>query len=170
MRRPDVGLDGAAFATGVRARGGRVVATGGCFDLLHVGHLSLLQNARKLGDSLVVCLNSDASVERLKGRGRPIVPQRERAAMLRELRCVDAVTIFDEDTPAEALAAVRPDVYVKGGDYDHASLPERALVESWGGIVVIAPYVEGRSTTSIAAAAMNVGAAVAHPGIRPRAG
>jgi rfaE bifunctional protein nucleotidyltransferase chain/domain len=132
-----------------RAAGGRVVATGGCFDILHAGHVSLLRRARELGDALVVCLNSDDSVRRLKGSGRPYTSAKDRAAILEALACVDAVAVFEEDTPAELLGRIRPDVWVKGGDYDPRSLPEAPLVEGWGGRVEIVPYVAGRSTTRI---------------------
>jgi D-beta-D-heptose 7-phosphate kinase/D-beta-D-heptose 1-phosphate adenosyltransferase len=132
-----------------RAAGGTVVATGGCFDILHAGHVSLLARARELGDCLVVCLNSDRSVRRLKGRDRPYVSAEDRTAILEALECVDGVAVFEEDTPAELLARVRPDVWVKGGDYDARELPETRLVESWGGRVAIVPYVAGRSTTRI---------------------
>ena len=133
----------------VRARGGTVVATGGCFDLLHTGHVLTLEAARGLGDCLVVCLNSDASVRRLKGSRRPLVPETDRAAVLRALECVDAVTVFDEDTPAQALERLRPDVFAKGGDYRVDELPERAVLERWGGRAVVLPYVQGRSTTRL---------------------
>jgi D-beta-D-heptose 7-phosphate kinase/D-beta-D-heptose 1-phosphate adenosyltransferase len=133
----------------VRARGGRVVATGGCFDLLHVGHLALLRGARALGDCLVVLMNSDASVRRLKGAGRPLTPQAERAELLEALNCVDGVVVFDEETPAAALERLRPDIWVKGGDYAAAELPEARLLEQWGGRVEILPYLEGRSTTRV---------------------
>ncbi len=133
----------------VRARGGRVVATGGCFDLLHAGHVATLEAARALGDCLVVCLNSDASVRRLKGPSRPLQTQADRAAMLGALRCVDAVTVFDEDTPEQVLRTVRPDVWVKGGDYAGADLPEAAVLAEWGGAVVTVPYLTGRSTTEL---------------------
>lgn len=138
-----------ALAERVRARGGRVVATGGCFDILHVGHVSMLAEARRLGDCLIVCLNGDASVARLKGPNRPIVPASERAAMLSALRSVDAVLVFDEDTPEQALERLRPDVFVKGGDYAIHELPEAVVVERHGGQVVTVPYVTGRSTTSL---------------------
>jgi rfaE bifunctional protein nucleotidyltransferase chain/domain len=131
----------------VRARGGTVVATGGCFDLLHTGHVNLLAQARRLGDCLVVCLNDDASVARLKGPERPVVPAADRAAVLASLASVDGVVLFGEDTPEEALRALRPDVWVKGGDYRVADMPEAKLVETWGGRTVLLPYVEGRSTT-----------------------
>ena len=140
----------------VRARGGTVAATGGCFDLLHAGHVSTLEAARELGDCLVVCLNSDASVRRLKGPDRPLVPQEDRAAVVAALGCVDAVVVFDEDTPETVLASFQPEVWVKGGDYDAAELPELGLIESWGGRTVILPFLPGRSTTGL------IGAAVAN--------
>ena len=128
---------------------GTVVATGGCFDVVHAGHVASLQAARRLGDRLVVLLNSDASVRRLKGPQRPVHPVQDRVAVLESLECVDAVVVFDEDTPAEALASLRPDVWAKGGDYAAATMPEAGLVESWGGRVVLLPYLQGRSTTRI---------------------
>jgi D-beta-D-heptose 7-phosphate kinase/D-beta-D-heptose 1-phosphate adenosyltransferase len=133
----------------VRARAGTVVATGGCFDLLHPGHVATLEAARALGDCLVVCLNSDTSVRRLKGPDRPLVPEEDRAAVLRGLASVDAVVTFDEETPLPLLAALRPDVWAKGGDYTLEALPEAELVASWGGQAVVLPYVEGRSTTRL---------------------
>jgi rfaE bifunctional protein nucleotidyltransferase chain/domain/rfaE bifunctional protein kinase chain/domain len=136
---------------GMRATGGTVVATGGCFDLLHVGHLATLQAARKLGDCLIVCLNSDASVCGLKGPDRPLTSQVDRARLLAALDCVDAVVIFDEPTPEAVLTLIRPDVWVKGGDYTDP--PEAELVRRWGGQSVIVPYVDGRSTTRTIAAA-----------------
>ena len=136
------------LAAQVRARGGKVVGAGGCFDLLHAGHLSLLAQARRLGDVLVVCINSDGSVRRLKGEDRPVVGERERAALLEALDCVDSVLVFDEDTPARVLSEFRPDVWVKGGDYGGQRIAEADLVESWGGEVVVVPYLDGHSTTS----------------------
>jgi D-beta-D-heptose 7-phosphate kinase/D-beta-D-heptose 1-phosphate adenosyltransferase len=133
----------------VRARGGCVVATGGCFDLLHPGHVHTLQAARGLGDCLVVLVNGDASVRRLKGDGRPVVSERERAAVLMALACVDAVEIFSEDTPATAMQRLRPDVWVKGGDYAVRPLPEAAVLERWGGRVVVVPTLGSHSTTRI---------------------
>jgi D-beta-D-heptose 7-phosphate kinase/D-beta-D-heptose 1-phosphate adenosyltransferase len=133
----------------VRAREGTVVATGGCFDLLHPGHVATLRAARALGDCLLVCLNSDRSVRRLKGPSRPIVAEDDRSAVLSALGCVDAVVVFDEDTPAEILRALRPDVWVKGGDYAAADLPEAAVLAEWGGRAVVLPFVEGRSTTRL---------------------
>jgi rfaE bifunctional protein nucleotidyltransferase chain/domain/rfaE bifunctional protein kinase chain/domain len=141
------------IAARVRRRGGRLVATGGCFDLLHPGHLSLLRQARALGEGLVVCLNSDESVRRLKGPSRPIVPAAGRIALLEALEPVDAVAVFDEDTPAELLAQLRPDIWVKGGDYTVADLPEAPLISRYGGQTVIIPLVEGYSTSRLVAAA-----------------
>jgi len=130
-----------------RAAGGTVVATGGCFDLLHAGHVRVLQQARALGDCLIVLLNSDDSVRRLKGPERPLVPATDRAAVLLALGCVDAVVVFEEDTPIDALAEIRPDIWAKGGDYAVADLPEAPAVSAWGGQAVVLPYLTGRSTT-----------------------
>jgi rfaE bifunctional protein nucleotidyltransferase chain/domain/rfaE bifunctional protein kinase chain/domain len=138
-----------ALVRAVRVRGGTVVTTGGCFDLLHAGHVRLMEAARRLGDCLVLCLNSDASVRRLKGPGRPVVGQEDRAGVLLALAAVDAVVIFDEDTPATVLDRLRPDIFAKGGDYSADALPETAVLAGWGGQTVILPYIEGRSTTRI---------------------
>jgi rfaE bifunctional protein nucleotidyltransferase chain/domain len=132
-----------------RQLGWKVVFTNGCFDLLHVGHLRLLEVAREHGDLLVVAVNSDASVARLKGPTRPIVPEVDRAAMLCGLEPVDFVTVFDEDTPLAAVVALRPDVLVKGGDYRRADIVGAREVEGWGGEVVVVPTVAGRSTTGL---------------------
>ena len=137
-----------------RERGATVVATGGCFDLLHAGHARTLAAARRLaGDDgvLVVCLNSDASVRRLKGPDRPVVAEADRAEMLRALAAVDAVEVFDEDDPRTVLERLRPDVWVKGGDYATDELPETPLVRGWGGEVVAVPYHAGRSSTRLLA-------------------
>jgi rfaE bifunctional protein nucleotidyltransferase chain/domain len=133
----------------VRTQGGTVVATGGCFDLLHAGHVATLRAARSLGDCLVVCLNSDRSVRRLKGADRPLVAEADRAAVLAALGCVDAVVVFDEPTPEAVLDRLRPDVFAKGGDYALSDLPEAALLASWGGQAVVLPYLPGRSTTNL---------------------
>ncbi len=135
----------------VRATGGTVVAAGGCFDLLHAGHVGLLQAARRLGDCLVVCVNSDASVRRRKGPERPVNPLADRTRVLNALACVDAVAVFDEDTPERLLADLRPDIWVKGGDYSGADLPEAALLQEWGGQAVLLPYLDGRSSTALMA-------------------
>jgi D-beta-D-heptose 7-phosphate kinase / D-beta-D-heptose 1-phosphate adenosyltransferase len=138
-----------ALVERVRADGGTVVATGGCFDLLHAGHVATLRSARALGDCLVVCLNSDDSVRRLKGHGRPLVPEADRVAVLEALDCVDVVVPFPERTPEAVLARLRPDVFAKGGDYTIAGIPEAAVLATWGGQAVILPYLEGRSTTKL---------------------
>jgi len=152
MVRPGAGRTALDVAAQLRARGNRLVATGGCFDLLHPGHLGLLRQARALGDGLVVCLNSDESVRRSKGRGRPIVPAADRMAMLEALEPVDAVAVFDEDTPAALLDLLRPDVWVKGGDYAVTDLPEADVVRRHGGEIVIIPIVEGYSTSRLVSA------------------
>lgn len=130
-------------------RSGRVVFTNGCFDILHRGHVAYLYQARALGDALVVGLNTDASVRRLKGPERPVVREDDRAFVLAGLGCVDAVTLFDEDTPAELIAALLPDVLVKGGDYAPENVVGRDIVEARGGRLVLLPFVQGRSTTGI---------------------
>lgn len=149
--------DAFAVVQRVRATGGTVVATGGCFDLVHAGHAKTLRAARALGDCLVVCLNSDSSVRGLKGPDRPIMTQDDRRGLLLALECVDAVLVFDERTPEQALRQLEPDLWVKGGDYSADELPESELVRSWGGRTVIVPYVPGRSTTRLASALAAVG-------------
>lgn len=129
----------------------RVVFTNGCFDLLHPGHVRLLEQARALGDVLVVGLNSDRSLQQLKGPGRPLVPERERAEVMAALEAVDAVTIFDEPTPRELVAALVPDILVKGGDWVENEIVGRAEVEAAGGRVVRIPLVEGYSTSQLIA-------------------
>jgi D-beta-D-heptose 7-phosphate kinase / D-beta-D-heptose 1-phosphate adenosyltransferase len=136
-------------AAGWRLAGKRVVFTNGCFDLLHAGHLSLLHEAAQQGDVLVLAINSDESVRRLKGPERPIVPAADRAALLSALSCVDAVTIYDEDTPLETLRAVRPHVLVKGQDYSLEDVVGRDLVESVGGRVVLVPLIAAKSTSAL---------------------
>ena len=137
----------------VRGAGGVVVAAGGCFDVLHAGHVSMLKAARSLGDCLIVCMNSDDSVRRLKGPGRPLNPAADRAAVLTALDGVDEVAIFDEDTPERLLEQLKPAIWVKGGDYDGRELPEAAALRRWGGRAVTVPYLTGRSTSRIASAA-----------------
>lgn len=140
----------ATRAAELRAAGKRVVFTNGVFDLLHVGHVRYLQAAHELGDALFIGVNSDDSVRRLKGPTRPLNPAEERAEVLAALRCVDAVCIFEEDTPMALLEIIRPDIHAKGGDYKTPdALPETPLVRSYGGEVVILPFVDGRSTTRI---------------------
>ena len=129
--------------------GKRVVFTNGCFDILHAGHVDLLRRARELGDVLVVAINSDASVRRMKGSNRPIIPEHERTELLAGLEMVDLVCTFDEDTPLEAILKIHPDVLVKGADWGINGIVGRAEVEGWGGKVVALPMVEGKSTTGI---------------------
>lgn len=131
------------------AQSGAVVFTNGVFDLLHTGHIDLLTAARALGDRLIVALNSDDSVRRLKGPQRPVRTEAERAYVAAALECVDAVTVFDQDTPLEIIVALHPDVLVKGGDYTPGTIVGRAEVESWGGRVHVVPLTEGHSTTRI---------------------
>jgi rfaE bifunctional protein nucleotidyltransferase chain/domain len=127
-----------------------VVFTNGVFDVLHRGHVTYLAQARALGAALVLGLNSDASARRLgKGPDRPLNNELDRAILLAALASVDCITWFDEDTPEALIASVRPDILVKGGDYDMRKLPETALVESWGGRALALPFVEGYSTTAL---------------------
>jgi rfaE bifunctional protein nucleotidyltransferase chain/domain len=132
-----------------KRNGRRVVFTNGCFDLLHPGHIGSLEQARALGDALIVGLNSDASVRQLKGAGRPVLPEQERAEILAALECVDAVVIFDALTPREVIARLLPDVLVKGGDWPGDQIVGREEVEAAGGRVVSIPLVPGYSTTAI---------------------
>jgi rfaE bifunctional protein nucleotidyltransferase chain/domain len=132
-----------------RADGRVVVLTNGCFDILHPGHVALLERARAEGDVLVVALNGDASVRRLKGPTRPVLPERERAETLRALECVDRVVVYGEDTPLEVVKTLRPDVLVKGADWGEDAIVGREEVEADGGRVVRVPLVPGRSTTTI---------------------
>lgn len=139
----------AAAAAAARGAGKTVVLTNGCFDLFHAGHLHCLEQARRAGDLLIVALNSDASVRRLKGPGRPILPAPERAELLAGLRVVDLVFLFDEDTPLESILRIRPDVLVKGGDWRPEDVVGRREVESWQGRVLIVPARPGDSTSSL---------------------
>ncbi|MDO8500559.1 MAG: D-glycero-beta-D-manno-heptose 1-phosphate adenylyltransferase [Gemmatimonadaceae bacterium] len=131
------------------SRNGRVVFTNGVFDLLHPGHVDILTAARARGDALVVGLNSDASVRRLKGPGRPVRSEAERAYVLAALESVDAVVLFDQDTPLDLVLALRPDVIVKGGDYTVETIAGGREVREWGGEAVVIPLTPGQSTTSI---------------------
>lgn len=132
-----------------RQRGERVVFTNGCFDLLHAGHVHLLEQAKGLGDRLVVGLNSDESIQRLKGAHRPVVPEEDRARVIAALAAVDQVVVFEEDTPLRLIAQLRPEVLVKGGDYTEEQVVGGDLVKSWGGRVVLIPITEGHSTSRI---------------------
>jgi D-beta-D-heptose 7-phosphate kinase/D-beta-D-heptose 1-phosphate adenosyltransferase len=132
-----------------KAEGRRVVFTNGCFDLLHAGHLALLEAARGQGDVLIVAINSDASVRGLKGEGRPVVPQQERAEVLEALEAVDRVVIYDEPTPLETIRALVPDVLVKGADWAEDKVVGRDVVEAAGGRVVRVELVPGKSTSAV---------------------
>lgn len=138
----------------LRRQGKTVVFTNGCFDLLHGGHILLFRKARSLGDILVVALNSDASIRRLKGPTRPVFPLAERQEVLAALECVDYVTSFSQDTPRKIIAALLPDVLVKGGDWGKGEIVGRSEVEGAGGRVVRVPYLRGHSSTNIIAKIM----------------
>lgn len=135
----------------LRAQGKRIVFTNGCFDILHAGHVRYLKQARMLGDCLVVGLNSDASVRKLKGPKRPVNSERDRAEVLGALKAVDYVVIFSEPTAERIISRVKPAVYVKGGDYSVETLPEAPVVTSYGGEIKLLPFVDGKSTTNIIA-------------------
>ena len=132
-----------------RAAGKSIVLANGAFDLLHVGHVRYLEAARREGDWLAVAINSDRSVERAKGPSRPILPEAERAEIVAALGCVNAVTIFDDDSPAELISAIRPDIHAKGTDYTEDGVPERKIVASYGGRTVIVGDPKDHATTSL---------------------
>lgn len=132
-----------------RSGGQRLVFTNGHFDLLHAGHLDYLEKARALGDTLIVGINGDNSTRLLKGEGRPLVPAAERARLVAALYCVDATVIFDEPTAAALIQTLQPEIYAKGGDYHHKALPERPIVEAYGGAVVLIDLLPERSTTAL---------------------
>lgn len=139
----------AHICAGWRVKGHKIVFTNGCFDILHQGHISLLLEAAELGHKLVLGVNADASVKRLKGEGRPVNDEASRALLLAAQLYVDAVCIFEEDTPRELIQAIRPDVIVKGGDYTPETVVGADFVQSYGGIVAIVPLVAGFSTTNL---------------------
>ena len=150
LRWKIVGRDALVEAVRSLQRAGKkVVFTNGCFDLLHIGHVRYLQEAQELGDALVVGVNADASVRRLKGPGRPLTPAKERAEILAALGCVDFVTIFGSTTPLQLIRAIGPDVLVKGGDWPVDTIVGREVVEGRGGKVVSIPFVKNRSTTAV---------------------
>jgi rfaE bifunctional protein nucleotidyltransferase chain/domain len=132
-----------------RRRGEKIAFTNGCFDILHVGHVRYLGEARKTADLLILALNSDSSVRTIKGEKRPLVPQQERAEVVASLAAVDYVTFFDETTPLKLIEYLRPDCLIKGGDWREEAVVGRDAVLSWGGKVVLIPVVEGASTTNI---------------------
>ena len=129
--------------------GKKIVFTNGCYDILHIGHIQCFQESKKLGDILIVAVNSDRSVGVLKGPSRPIVPEEERAELIAAMESVDYVTIFDQEDPLEIIAAVKPDILVKGGDWSIDTIVGRELVESYGGTVMTLPMVPGISTSEI---------------------
>ena len=133
----------------LKAKGKRIVFTNGCFDLLHIGHIRYLEEAKSLGDILVVGVNSDRSVRGLKGPNRPILPEEERAEILSGLESVSYITIFDESTPLELISSLQPHVLVKGGDWTKESTVGKEVVERSGGKVVILPFIEGSSTSNL---------------------
>lgn len=139
------------WAATARRRGQRVVATNGCFDLLHFGHVAYLQGAKRLGDLLIIGINSDASIRQLKGPSRPLVPERQRAAILAALECVDAVVIFRDRQALRFIKTISPPLYAKGGDYrpDTLDAEERVLLDAIGTKICIVPFVPGFSTTSL---------------------
>jgi D-beta-D-heptose 7-phosphate kinase/D-beta-D-heptose 1-phosphate adenosyltransferase len=140
----------------LRAAGRKIAFTNGCFDILHVGHVRYLSDARRTGDCLVVAINSDASVRTIKGEKRPLVPQAERSEVVAALACVDYVTLFEEPTPLRLIQYLRPDVLVKGADWPEEQVVGREAVLSWGGRVVLCPLTEGSSTTNIVARVLQV--------------
>lgn len=149
--------EGAELAERLRAEGKRIVFTNGVFDILHPGHIRYLQHARSLGDALIVGLNADASVRRNKGPERPINPEHERAEILEALECVDAVVLFEEDTPDRIIKAIQPDILVKGADWAEDAIVGRDTVEARGGRVVRVPIEKGFSTTEIIRKVKNAG-------------
>ena len=132
-----------------RVKGEKIVFTNGCFDLVHLGHISYLEEARSLGDRLVIGLNTDRSVQRLKGPKRPVLNENDRARLLAALECTDLIVLFDEETPFELIKAVLPNVLIKGGDYEPDQIVGADLVKKNGGEVQVLPFVSGYSTTSL---------------------
>ena len=148
MREPVKREDLQALLAKLRQEGKTIVTTNGCFDILHVGHVRYLEETKKFGDVLIVALNSDASVRRLKGEGRPINNENDRAEVLNALKSVDYVVLFDEDSPMQLLAEIKPDVHTKGADYTVETLPEAKVILENGGRLEFIKLVEGKSTTS----------------------
>ena len=148
MREPVKREDLQDLLSKLRKDGKTIVTTNGCFDILHVGHVRYLEETKKFGDVLIVALNSDKSVRRLKGEGRPINNENDRAEVLNALKSVDYVVLFDEDSPAELLAEIKPDVHTKGADYTAETLPEAKIILENGGRLEFISFVEGKSTTS----------------------
>lgn len=141
----------AKVAQELKKQNKKIITTNGCFDILHLGHIRYLQEARQMGDKLIVGVNSDASVKKLKGEGRPVNGELSRAEVLAALESVDYVTIFQEDTPVKLLSLIQPNIHVKGGDYTGKELPEKQVVESGGGKIQFVSFTEGHSTTGLLA-------------------
>jgi D-beta-D-heptose 7-phosphate kinase/D-beta-D-heptose 1-phosphate adenosyltransferase len=137
------------IAAQAKTEGKKIVFTNGCFDLLHMGHVQLLREAKNLGDILIVALNSDGSVRQIKGSDRPILPEEERAELIAALEMVDYVTMFDEPDPLNVIRELRPDVLAKGGDWAEDKIVGREFIESYGGRVAVIPFLKGHSTTEI---------------------
>jgi D-beta-D-heptose 7-phosphate kinase/D-beta-D-heptose 1-phosphate adenosyltransferase len=138
-----------ALAERLHKREKVIVSTNGCFDILHWGHISYLYEAKKMGNILICGVNSDASVKKLKGEGRPIHAEKIRCLQLAAIECVDYVTVFEEDTPINFITALHSDIHAKGADYEGKDIPEKGLLESWGGKMVFIPFVEGFSTSKL---------------------
>lgn len=149
MKRVLLAEDAKTMIEQLKKDGKKVVFTNGCFDILHVGHMTYLEEAKAFGDYLFVGVNSDDSVRRLKGPTRPINNEQDRAELLAGLKAVDYTVIFTEDTPVELIGLLKPSIHVKGGDYKKEDLPETAVVESYGGTVEIVSLVEGKSTSNV---------------------
>lgn len=148
MREPVKREDLQNFLNDLRSQGKTIVTTNGCFDILHVGHVRYLEETKKYGDVLIVALNSDKSVRALKGEGRPINNENDRAEVLNALKSVDYVVLFDEQSPADLLAEIKPDVHTKGADYNEDTLPEAKIIKENGGRLEFIQFVPGKSTTS----------------------
>ena len=135
--------------SGLKSQNKIIVTTNGCFDIIHAGHVKYLKQAKELGDVLIVCMNSDASVKRIKGHSRPLNCQDDRAEVLAALKPVDYVVIFEEDTPSDILGKIKPNIHTKGGDYTEETLPEAGIIKKAGGKIKFIPFVQGKSTTNI---------------------
>lgn len=137
------------FVHDLRRKGKKVIFTNGFFDIIHVGHVKFLEKAKSLGDVLMVGINSDKSIKLIKGKRRPLMSQQERAKLVSSLNCVDYVILFDEKLPSKILSELKPDIHVKGADYTIKKLPERKVINSYGGKIMLLPLIKGKSTTNI---------------------
>lgn len=141
--------DLASLVEKYKTEGKTVAATGGCFDILHAGHVQYLEKAKSFGDILILFLNSDNSIKRIKGEKRPIVPENERAQVIAGLGCIDYVCVFDEDTPCQVIEKIKPDVWVKGADYKNKTVPEQKILAGYGGKIEYIDFLDGCSSTNI---------------------